>query len=93
MKHQRIISQQTVECCHCLAKLSADPDEDGAPEMEQVACGDDECEVRLCVNCPQFQCSYCDLPHCMSHLHEYSGLRLCGPCMDDVVADALEEVM
>lgn len=87
MKHQQAISTRTVECCHCLTLHPADRNEDGCPEIEQVACGDDECEVRLCSECPQFQCDYCNLPHCMSHLHEYSGLRLCGPCMADVAEE------
>lgn len=99
MTHQRIIrvidrQRAIVECAHCHIQQTVPRDEDGTAELEQQPCHDDDCQVKLCGACPQFECDVCGLAHCIEHRVRVSDLTLCGVCMADLMAmaviDALE---
>jgi hypothetical protein len=72
-----------VECLHCGTTMTVTLDEDGAPDFATEPCHADDCNARLCPNCPQFNCDGCGLAHCLEHKIELSGVWLCPVCIEE----------
>jgi hypothetical protein len=75
-------------CTHCLTDHRFTPEQTrrGDGDVDLVPCHADSCTAMLCPDCPQFVCGGCELPHCLEHRIEYSGLSLCPVCMAEAAA-------
>ena len=80
-KYYMILHKFHASCPHCdtlFVDLPVQSDEDGYyVELDTVPCADDECSVKLCSSCPRFDCECCGLPHCLKHLIQRDGSKLC----------------